>query len=1206
MKSIVCKNILHIICVCAYFFVPLRVNSNVDLIHTKHIMKKLLLILSILVISLSASAADLNPFAYNLKSEYNDKTQTLTINFTLNAPASYMKLAISNGQRDVWTKEYLASSYQAGKVPKATYTETIDALTLPQGEELTWRVDVKGAAVASPTFVKNDVRLYAPTSVDIDNNPENANFGTVFCVEGLNGAYQTSGYTNYISYTDGAGLYVLNADGSARKMPYRENRYGYNGGVVDKPNRDRPFFGNNGTNDLKGYNAFRVRVSDDGRIFVTAFAKNGHVLWEAKKECFSATTEAEWSANTGWYKIVTTADSNTKMATTKRNCSHDDCGIYSLYQGNADTGPFIAGPNLGFDVRGSGDNLQLLMLAGCKQAIVWSTPGHYYCDEYDLGRATLWNTPPSRRIFAGHSDGVDIVNPQGVQVQYDKNGNVWMCQHRGVKTNTTLARVNRSLTSTKKNNVEIGQVDHNESSHTYRRCGAIRFNEDFSQVVIASNANGNGGGFTVYPVDASTGMPIWAQGTEVNTYSKTGVSLMDFAWDYAGNLYIAADNATNGERIAVYAMPHAADRVVSTPAASRYAFSVNCQAGKQCTVTTICNPSEAGTITCSVGGNARAAGMLTLESCTELTVTAVPEDGYKFLNWTDGNGNVLSTNKEFTFYVTEDITLKANFEYATYTGVVWKNLFLNGEDIADKESETYASRNERLWRLFQVEYNAYFSDHIDAGVVNDKFKVYYFLNTAARTDSEETNSTIRTNTDNLVDNSSYSFHWLGQYVEGIVGKGDLGAYTNKDGTYHLWGYYLQAFFNRMGIYNADITQETNLNSLTGYPNTNFSETGKTEKWRPYWAEAVCNLPQTMKYSDYMPTIATWKRPSVKSKETDYITPKGSSVKCYGSSWYKWNHPHTAGFPEDQKDVDYQKYFILAWRKGSPTAEEIVHHVYESNMELHASYVLKNIDEEDRVDVSKYDASNNDVFKLMLNRRWVDLDPDPTRVPTHNLTITRKLQAGMYNTICLPFSVDLTGLADNATYKHPLKDADAYEFAGTTTSTYNESGEPVTILNFNKVTQLQAGVPYLIKLKGNADVTDVLPFTGVACDTILRPSVGGGLIFQPTINPTTVPEGSLILVANNRLALTTEEGGMLGMRGYFMIDPTNPLLADDIAEQAKDGRVYLSFHKPVTTSVPLAPEAEQPKQPKVRKVMYDGKIYILRGDEVYTITGHRVK
>jgi hypothetical protein len=353
----------------------------------------------------------------------------------------------------------------------------------------------------------------------------------------------------------------------------------------------------------------------------------------------------------------------------------------------------------------------------------------------------------------------------------------------------------------------------------------------------------------------------------------------------------------------------------------------------------------------------------------------------------------------------------------------------------------------------------------------------------------------------------------------------------------------------------------------------------------------------------MPTISTWKHLDC---QTGSIKPHNSSISVTPGSWYIWNIP--ANNPA-VKDVDYKKYFILAWRKGSPTAEEIVHHVYESNMELHASYVLKNIDEEDRVDVSKYDASNDDVFKLMLNRRWVDLDPDPTRVPTHNLTITRKLQAGMYNTICLPFDVNLTGLADNNDYTHPLKDAYAYEFAGTTTSTYNESGDPVTILNFNKVTQLQAGVPYLIKLKeGNKDITDedVLPFTGVACDTTLRPSVGGGLIFQPTINPTTVPAGSLILVANNRLAQTTEDGKMNGMRGYFMIDPNNPLLADDIAEQAKDGRVYISMNKPVTTSIPVAPEAEQQVKPEVRKVMYDGQIYILRGDEVYDMMGRLLR
>ena len=1166
--------------------------------------KHLLLIISALFV-ISVFAADLNPFAYNLKSEYNPNTLTLTVNFSLNAPATYMKLAISDGTRDVWTKEYLASSYQSGKVPKATYTETIDVSDLPAGVDLTWRVDVKGAAVSTPTFVKNDVRLYAPTSVDIDNNPENPNFGTVFCVEGLNGAYQTSGYADYISYTDGAGLYLLNADGTARQMPFQTNkvRYGYNGGVVDASGRDRPDFGG-----AKGYCAYRVRVSDDGRIFVTAFSTHGHVLWEAKKECFSATTQAEWSASTGWHKVMTVADGNTYMATTKRNCSHQDCGIYSLYQGNASTGAFIAGPNMGFDVRGSGDNLKLLMLAGCKQAIVYSTPAHYYCDEYDLGQARLWNTAPSRRIFAGHSNGIDIVNPQGVQVQYDKNGNVWMCQHRGVTTNTTLARINRSLASTKVNNVEIGQVDHNESSHTFRRCGAIRFNEDFTQVAIASNANGNGAGFTVYPVDATTGMPIWTQGTEVNTYSKTGVSLMDFAWDYAGNFYIAADNSTNGERIAVYAMPHAADRVVSTPAAKKYAFTVNCQAGKQYTVTTICNPSEAGTIACSVGGNARAAGVLTLASCTELTVTATPDEGYKFINWTDGNGNVLSTNKAYSFYVTEDITLKANFEYATYTGIVWKNLFLGGEanDIA-AESATHPKTNERLWRLLQVTYNnsvttrSNADDHTDSNttsrtIVNKKqLNVSGFLLV-----SEGTVNFFKSNT---------LFKWLGDYLVAHSQNG-LGTTTRQS----PWTYYPYMFINRT---DTAINWATSNGKLVGdvsnyaFNGTNcastndnnrrwdsFIEYGKPKHWRPYWAEHACNLPQTMKYSDYMPTIATWNWKNLPC-------PSGSIAGVTPSDWYKWNIP--ANDPAIQ-DVDYKKYFILAWRKGSPTAEEIVHHVYESNMELHASYVLKNIDENDRVDPNNHDASNDDVIKLLQNRHWVGLSSDPNKHPTHTLTITRRLQAGMYNTICLPFGVDLTSLQDDNDYHHPLRDADAYEYAGTTTSTYNESGDPVVVLNFNKVTSLEAGKPYLIKMQRNTDLSENedMTFSSVSCFADLHPTQGGGLIFEPTINPTTVPAGSLILVADNRLALTTQEGTMAGMRGYFRIDESDPIVANDIMQRAAEGRVYLSFKKPTTTSIPLAPEAEKPEMPKTRKIMYDGQIYILRGNEVYTITGNRVR
>lgn len=47
---------------------------------------------------------------------------------------------------------------------------------------------------------------------------------------------------------------------------------------------------------------------------------------------------------------------------------------------------------------------------------------------------------------------------------------------------------------------------------------------------------------------------------------------------------------------------------------------------------------------------------------TEVTVTATANPGYIFVNWTNAEGTEVSTNNEYTFTVTADVTLIANFE----------------------------------------------------------------------------------------------------------------------------------------------------------------------------------------------------------------------------------------------------------------------------------------------------------------------------------------------------------------------------------------------------------------------------------------------------------------------------------------------------------------------------------------------------------------
>lgn len=68
------------------------------------------------------------------------------------------------------------------------------------------------------------------------------------------------------------------------------------------------------------------------------------------------------------------------------------------------------------------------------------------------------------------------------------------------------------------------------------------------------------------------------------------------------------------------------------------------------------NPTEGGTVT---GGGEYSAG----QSCT---VTATANTGYTFTNWTE-SGNVASTNASYTFNVTSNRTLVANFALNTYT-----------------------------------------------------------------------------------------------------------------------------------------------------------------------------------------------------------------------------------------------------------------------------------------------------------------------------------------------------------------------------------------------------------------------------------------------------------------------------------------------------------------------------------------------------------
>jgi hypothetical protein len=67
----------------------------------------------------------------------------------------------------------------------------------------------------------------------------------------------------------------------------------------------------------------------------------------------------------------------------------------------------------------------------------------------------------------------------------------------------------------------------------------------------------------------------------------------------------------------------------------------------------------------AVGGNAASGGGIDID-CGEITITATEDECYTFVNWTDQNGDTVSTSANFKFNLMSDTVLTANFEIKSF------------------------------------------------------------------------------------------------------------------------------------------------------------------------------------------------------------------------------------------------------------------------------------------------------------------------------------------------------------------------------------------------------------------------------------------------------------------------------------------------------------------------------------------------------------
>lgn len=211
-------------------------------------------------------------------------------------------------------------------------------------------------------------------------------------------------------------------------------------------------------------------------------------------------------------------------------------------------------------------------------------------------------------------------------------------------------------------------------------------------------------------------------------------------------------------------------------------------------------------------------------------------------------------------------------------------------------------------------------------------------------------------------------------------------------------------------------------------------------------------------------------------------------------------------------------------------------------------------------------------------------------------VKRDMDNVSYSTICFPFDV--------ATLTDELAGASVLKFTGTTIEKV-ENGCTHLNLNFEEVTFtgddiIKAGIPYLIQPKNNITGEFTINRT-VTCPTNLDENGYGGknvtyngVTFHGLVNGATFTpdENRLFLVANDRLANLTSTGSINGLRAFFTVSGAS-------------SKIVCKINTPDKVSTSIAyPTLSDSLQ--TTKYLWNGQIYIKRGDEIYDLSGARVK
>ena len=197
-------------------------------------------------------------------------------------------------------------------------------------------------------------------------------------------------------------------------------------------------------------------------------------------------------------------------------------------------------------------------------------------------------------------------------------------------------------------------------------------------------------------------------------------------------------------------------------------------------------------------------------------------------------------------------------------------------------------------------------------------------------------------------------------------------------------------------------------------------------------------------------------------------------------------------------------------------------------------------------------------------------------------VTRAFSNDSYKTLTLPFDMDEEQIQD------VFGDAKVYEF------TTVVEGSDALHLQFEPTTSILAGTPYIIDLPdGDYDAKDGFTIENVTINTTLNSVKQDVITMEPVLNGggRLDEAGQYWLSADNYLYNAGNyPTALLGLRAYFTSSSPMPI------------RARVVFDENQATSIPVVVAPEN----NVRKVMKNGQLIIIRGEQKYNVQGQRME